>query len=237
MPKKFPSGIGNDGLRVDESASHQSRPVTLPSHRGQPPILTCGGGFQFLFACFAKFHASWNCSQVLRRRISGSPSRITDVSCAPFMASRSDFALALAASKVLRVAQVIHCPSSSNWIKYFILYVPSLVPCDDRNLPESPKKATTFFNYFHFPIFYKGKNVRFVRVNFPKVFLALLNPSANNFLAFFIIGVLLLCFPLVRSERAKGFYFFENNSCARLFSGLVSPCRGCNRRKILLCVQ
>jgi hypothetical protein len=62
-------------------------------------------------------HTSWNFSQVFRRRHSGSPSRITEVSRAPFIALRSALAFAFAALNVLRVAHVIHCPSSSYWIK------------------------------------------------------------------------------------------------------------------------
>jgi hypothetical protein len=34
---------------------------------------------------------------------------------------------------------------------------------DDRNLPYPPKKATTFFNYFHFPCKINASSVYFVR--------------------------------------------------------------------------
>lgn len=43
-------------------------------------------------------------------------------------------------------------------IVIFMVRVLPLVPCDDRNLPYSRKKATTFFDYFHFPCKIKGSS-------------------------------------------------------------------------------
>lgn len=98
------------------------------------------------------------------------------------------------------------------------------------------EKMQHFFQLFFFPIFYKGFGACFVRKTLPR----LTFPPPKKVESFscapeihpLIIARLfyhwrfVIMFPLGASERAKGFYFSENNSCAPSFSRLVSP-RSC----------